>query len=128
MLCVIRGEHLEAVQGDFVHPDPMRTFDLDQVAFVYGSRYKGTVSEHTYHAENSSGSQCTAYQMSLIEQTYVAAPYVPIHFASRNRTVGNSQPLHVMPRRKIECLGDRRPPAMVERFALASYELNLMVA
>jgi hypothetical protein len=55
-------------------------------------------------------------------------PYVPIHFAFRNRTVGNSKPLHVMPRRKIECLGDRRPPAMVEHFALASYELNLMVA
>ena len=32
--------HPEAVQGDFVHPDPVRTFLLDEVAFVYGSRYK----------------------------------------------------------------------------------------
>jgi len=33
-------EHSEAVLGDFAHPDPRRTFDLDQVAFAYGSRYK----------------------------------------------------------------------------------------
>jgi hypothetical protein len=33
-------EHPDAVLGDFAHPDPLRTFDLDQVAFVYGSRYK----------------------------------------------------------------------------------------
>src|SRR5580692_1693608 len=33
-------EHPEAVVGDFTHSDPLRTFDLDQVAFVYGSRYK----------------------------------------------------------------------------------------
>ena len=33
-------EHPEAVLGDFVHPDPVRTFTLDDVAFVYGSRYK----------------------------------------------------------------------------------------
>ena len=26
--------------GDFVHPDPVRSFGLDQVAFVYGSRWK----------------------------------------------------------------------------------------
>jgi predicted CXXCH cytochrome family protein len=32
--------HPEAVLGDFNHPDPNRTFDLDQVAFVYGSRWK----------------------------------------------------------------------------------------
>lgn len=32
--------HPEAVIGDFEHPDPVRTFSLDQVAFVYGSRYK----------------------------------------------------------------------------------------
>lgn len=32
--------HPEAVLGDFTHPDPVRTFSLDQVAFVYGSRYK----------------------------------------------------------------------------------------
>ncbi len=38
---------------------------------------KGTVSEHTHHAANSPGSQCTACHMPLIEQTvkdnYVAA-------------------------------------------------------
>ena len=33
-------EHLEAVLGDFLHPDPLVTFGLDQVAFVYGSRWK----------------------------------------------------------------------------------------
>lgn len=33
-------EHPEAVLGDFEHEDPVRTFDLDQVAFVYGSRWK----------------------------------------------------------------------------------------
>ena len=32
--------HPEAVLGDFKHPDPNRTFNLDQVAFVYGSRWK----------------------------------------------------------------------------------------
>ena len=33
-------EHPEAVLGDFKNPDPVRTFTLDDVAFVYGSRYK----------------------------------------------------------------------------------------
>lgn len=32
--------HPEAVLGDFNHPDPNRPFDLSQVAFVYGSRWK----------------------------------------------------------------------------------------
>ena len=32
--------HPEAVLGDFSHSDPARPFDLDQVAFVYGSRFK----------------------------------------------------------------------------------------
>jgi hypothetical protein len=32
--------HPDAVLGDFAHPDPARTFSLDQVAFVYGSRWK----------------------------------------------------------------------------------------
>jgi predicted CXXCH cytochrome family protein len=32
--------HPETELGDFVHPDPVRTFGLDEVAFVYGSRYK----------------------------------------------------------------------------------------
>jgi predicted CXXCH cytochrome family protein len=32
--------HPEAVLGDFNHPDPNRPFDLDKVAFVYGSRWK----------------------------------------------------------------------------------------
>jgi len=32
--------HPEAVLGDFTHDDPIRTFGLDQVAFVYGSRWK----------------------------------------------------------------------------------------
>jgi predicted CXXCH cytochrome family protein len=33
-------QHPEAVLGDFSHPDPNRTFDLGEVAFVYGSRWK----------------------------------------------------------------------------------------
>jgi hypothetical protein len=33
-------EHPEAVLGDFLHPDPLVTFGLDQLAFVYGSRWK----------------------------------------------------------------------------------------
>ena len=33
-------EHPDAVLGDFIHADPIRTFNLDQVAFVYGSRWK----------------------------------------------------------------------------------------
>src|ERR1700732_5260632 len=33
-------EHPEAVLGDFKHDDPVRIFGLDQVAFVYGSRWK----------------------------------------------------------------------------------------
>jgi hypothetical protein len=32
--------HPESVLGDFTHPDPNRPFDLSQVAFVYGSRWK----------------------------------------------------------------------------------------
>ena len=32
--------HPEAVLGDFAHPDPARTFSLDDVAFTYGSRWK----------------------------------------------------------------------------------------
>jgi len=42
MANVIRDpkEHPEAVLGDFTHPNPVRTFGLDEVAFVYGSRYK----------------------------------------------------------------------------------------
>ncbi len=32
--------HPEIVLGNFSHPDPVRTFSLDDVAFVYGSRYK----------------------------------------------------------------------------------------
>jgi predicted CXXCH cytochrome family protein len=32
--------HPEAVIPDFSKPDPVRTFDLGDVAFVYGSRYK----------------------------------------------------------------------------------------
>src|SRR5438874_12121927 len=40
MANVIRDprQHPEAVLGDFNTPDPVRTFTLDQVAFVYGSR------------------------------------------------------------------------------------------
>jgi predicted CXXCH cytochrome family protein len=33
-------EHPEAVVGDFTHPDPVRTFTLDDVAFTYGGRFK----------------------------------------------------------------------------------------
>jgi hypothetical protein len=32
--------HPDAVLGDFAHPEPVRTFTLEQVAFVYGSRSK----------------------------------------------------------------------------------------
>jgi hypothetical protein len=32
--------HPESILGDFDHLDPARTFGLDDVAFVYGSRYK----------------------------------------------------------------------------------------
>ena len=32
--------HPEAVLGDFTHPNPLVTFSLDQVAFVYGSHWK----------------------------------------------------------------------------------------
>lgn len=32
--------HADSVLGDFAHPDPVRTFGLDEVALVYGSRYK----------------------------------------------------------------------------------------
>jgi predicted CXXCH cytochrome family protein len=42
MANVIRDpkEHPEAVLGDFSHPDPNLKFSLDQVAWVYGSRWK----------------------------------------------------------------------------------------
>lgn len=33
-------EHPEAVVGDFTHPDPVRAFTLDDVAFTYGGRFK----------------------------------------------------------------------------------------
>ena len=33
-------QHPDAVLGDFTHPDPVRTFELKDVAFVYGSRWK----------------------------------------------------------------------------------------
>ena len=33
-------QHPEAVLADFTHANPLVTFSLDQVAFVYGSRYK----------------------------------------------------------------------------------------
>src|SRR3984885_15537021 len=32
--------HPDAVLGDFTHADPLPPFDLNQVAFVYGSRWK----------------------------------------------------------------------------------------
>lgn len=32
--------HPEDVLGDFTHSSPIRTFSLDHVALVYGSRYK----------------------------------------------------------------------------------------
>lgn len=32
--------HPEAVLGDFAHADPVRSFELGEVAFVYGSRFK----------------------------------------------------------------------------------------
>jgi predicted CXXCH cytochrome family protein len=42
MANVIRDprQHPEAVLGDFASNNPVRTFTLDQVAWVYGSRYK----------------------------------------------------------------------------------------
>jgi predicted CXXCH cytochrome family protein len=33
-------ERPEAVVGDFMHSDPVRTFTLDEVAFTYGGRFK----------------------------------------------------------------------------------------
>ena len=39
-------QHPEAVLGDFKHPNPVVTFTLDQVAFVYGSRYKQRYFTH----------------------------------------------------------------------------------
>src|SRR4051812_9997462 len=33
-------EHPEAIVGDFTTPDPVRTFTRDQVAMVYGSKFK----------------------------------------------------------------------------------------
>src|ERR1700674_2960256 len=33
-------EHPEAVLADFTHADPLVTFDLKDVAFVYGSKWK----------------------------------------------------------------------------------------
>src|ERR1700731_2033528 len=33
-------QHPDSVLGDFSHQDAARTFSLDDVAFVYGSRYK----------------------------------------------------------------------------------------
>ncbi len=33
-------EHPEAVLGDFINASPIRTFSLDQIVFVYGSRFK----------------------------------------------------------------------------------------
>src|SRR5580704_11393030 len=32
--------HPEAVLGDFTKPDPLVTFKLDDVAFIYGSKWK----------------------------------------------------------------------------------------
>jgi predicted CXXCH cytochrome family protein len=42
MANVVRDPRVQAdsVLGDFAHPDPVRTFGLDEVALVYGSRYK----------------------------------------------------------------------------------------
>src|SRR4051812_47452250 len=33
-------EHPEAIVADFTTPDPVRTFTRDQVALVYGSKFK----------------------------------------------------------------------------------------
>lgn len=41
--------HPDAVLGDFAHPDPVRTFTLDKVAFVYGSRWKQRYFEKRGH-------------------------------------------------------------------------------
>jgi len=48
MANVVRNprQHPEAVLGDFKHPNPVVTFTLDQVAFVYGSRYKQRYFTH----------------------------------------------------------------------------------
>lgn len=43
-----------------------------------GAGLKGTVAEHTHHAEGSKGSQCTACHMPLIEQT-IKDNYVASH-------------------------------------------------
>jgi hypothetical protein len=33
------NEHPEAVLGDFTQANPLVTFDLKDIAFIYGSRY-----------------------------------------------------------------------------------------
>src|SRR5437868_11523956 len=33
-------EHPDAIIADFTTPDPLRTFTKDQIAFVYGSKFK----------------------------------------------------------------------------------------
>jgi predicted CXXCH cytochrome family protein len=50
MANVIRDptQHLEAVLGDFTHADPIRTFPLGEVTFVYGSRFK---QSNMYHRQ-----------------------------------------------------------------------------
>jgi hypothetical protein len=48
-------EHPEAVLGDFAHPDPLRTFGLDQVAFVYGNRHKQLACGSMGHREEAMG-------------------------------------------------------------------------
>ena len=38
--CAIPGEHPDAIIPDFSKPDPLLTFTKDDVALVYGSRWK----------------------------------------------------------------------------------------
>ena len=47
-------------------------------------------------------------------------PHIPIYLSGQNRTGGNSEPVHLMPCRKDECLGDRSSPPMGKCFAMAS--------
>ena len=60
--------HPEAVLGDFQHPDPNRPFDLSQVAFVYGSRWK-----QRYFAKKGSGYYPLPAQWDIKNQKWL--PY-----------------------------------------------------
>ena len=82
MASVVRNprEHPDAVLGDFAHPDPLRTFDLDEVAFVYGSRYK-----QCYFTKRGDDYFPLPAQWDITRKRWLP------HSALRCRTKGNSE-------------------------------------